>query len=109
MRPVDSPIFHAFQTYNFTALDIAGECDTLLAQQREVADFAVQLTKMLFDLNKIITSATITSTGYKIELDGTQLLNFKSKLAKIEADLGMTEPEPAPYPSSVSSLLLRKR
>lgn len=88
MRPIDDPIFKAFHGYQYTALEIAGECDSLLAEQQEVAFFADQLRSFLADLRSIVASAAATESGHTITITAAEFSKLTADLVKVESAVG---------------------
>lgn len=85
---IDDPIFKAFTNYQYTALEIAGECDRLLVEQQEVAFFADHLRIFLVDLRERVGSALLTESGYTITIPAAAFSKLTADLAKMESALG---------------------
>ena len=85
---IDDPIFKAFTNYQYTALEIAGECDKLLEEQQEVAFFADQLRSFLADLRKMVGSASPTESGNTIAITAAEFSKLTADLAKMESAVG---------------------
>jgi len=88
MSRIDDPIFRAFRRYQDLSLEIAGECDSLLAEQQEVAFFADQLRVFLADLRKMFSSVGTTESGHTISITAEEFSKFTADLAKIESAVG---------------------
>ena len=88
MSRIDDPIFRAFRRYQDLSLEIAGECDSLLAEQQEVAFFADQLRVFLADLRKMFSSVGTTESGHTITITAAEFSKLTADLAKIESAVG---------------------
>ncbi len=89
MKPIDNPVFKAFHSYQYAAMEIAGECDKLLEEQQEVAFFADQLRAFLADLRNIVASAVVTpEAGHAITITAAEFSKLTADLAKIESAVG---------------------
>ncbi|MEI6208584.1 MAG: hypothetical protein WCP20_17550 [Desulfuromonadales bacterium] len=113
MKPIDSPVFKAFHSYQYAAMEIAGECDKLLEEQREVAFFADQLRFFLADLRKIVGSALPTESGHTITITAAEFSKMTDELAKMESAVGKGKQDATPVSAQRSqgqglSLLARK-
>ena len=98
MRPIDNPVFKAFHSYQYAAMEIAGECDKLLEEQQEVAFFADQLRLFLADLRKMFSSVGTTESGHIITITAAELSKLIADLAKIESAVGREDRYEAPAP-----------
>ena len=112
MSRLDNPIFKSFTNYQYRALEIAGECDKLLEEQKEVVFFADQLRVFLSDLRNIVASAAATESGHTIMITPAVFLKLTADMAKIESAVGREEkrheaPVPKQRPQGLS-LLARK-
>jgi hypothetical protein len=85
---IDNPVFNAFTNYQYTALEIAGECDRLLVEQQEVAFFADQLRIFLVDLRKMVGSALPTQSGHTITITAAEFSKLTVDLVKMESAVG---------------------
>lgn len=110
MRRIDDHIFQAFQRYQDIALQIAGECDALLEDQREVAYFAEQLRIFLAYLRELLSLSVITETRCTIDTTAARFSKITAELAKIETAVGIdsTYTESVPV-FNVASFLTRKK
>ena len=113
MSRLENPLFKAFHTYQYTAMEIAGECDKLLEEQREVAFFAEQLRAFLADLRKMVESALPTESGLAITLTVAEFLKLTADLSKAESAVGKGKQDATPVSAQRSqgqglSLLARK-
>lgn len=88
MKPIDNPVFKAFHSYQYAAMEIAGECDKLLEEQQEVVFFADQLRVFLADLRKIIGSALPTESGHTITITSAEFSKLSANLSKTESAVG---------------------
>jgi hypothetical protein len=100
----------AFQRYQDMALSIAGECDCLLAEQRDVADFAVRLRRFLVDLRVMMAAAVITEARCTIDTTVDGYSKIMSELESIELAVGIdpSYEEPIRRNLNAASLLARK-
>ena len=113
MSRIDDPIFRAFRRYQDLSLEIAGECDSLLAEQQEVAYFADALRVFLVDLRKMVSLAESTETGHNIFIATTAFSKLTADLVKIESAVGREDRHEPPVPTQRPqgqglSLLARK-
>jgi hypothetical protein len=111
MSRLDDPVFKAFRRYQDVSLEIAGECDSLLAEQQEVAFFADQLRTFLADLRKMFSSVETTEAGHTIFITAASLSKLTADLTKIESAVGREDRCEAPVPTQRPqglSLLARK-
>ena len=110
MRKIDDPVFRAFLKYQDLSLAIAGECDCLLADQREVADFTVRLRLFLVDLRVMIAAAVITEARCTIDTTVEGYSKIMSELKFAEVAVGIDPPyeEPIRRNLNAASLLARK-
>ncbi len=88
MSRINDPVFKAFTNYQYTALEIAGECDKLLEEQREVAYFADQLRVFLADLRNIIASVAATGAGHTLTITPAAFSKLTADMVKIESAVG---------------------
>lgn len=113
MSRIDDPIFRAFRRYQDLSFEIAGECDSLLAEQQEVAFFADQLRVFLADLRKMFSSVGTTESGHTITTTASEFSKLTADLAKMESAVGREDRYEAPVPMQKPqgqglSLLARK-
>ena len=93
MSRIDDPVFKAFFQYQDIAQNIAGECDSLLEEQREVAYFADQLRVFLSELREVIIAAERSDTGYTMRIPSDTFSKLVSELAKMESAVGQEVPQ----------------
>ena len=115
MSRIDDPVFKAFRRYQDLSLDIAGECDKLLEEQKEVAYFADQLRVFLADLRNIVASAAVIESGHTITISAEVFSKLTADMVKMESAVGREgrQAESAPIHAQKSqgqglSLLARK-
>ena len=73
------------------SLEIAGECDKLSEEQREVAYFADQLRVFLADLRNIVTSVVTSESGNTITISAAAFSKLTADMAKVESAVGREE------------------
>jgi len=108
-------VLETFQHFHDLALEVAGECDTLIIKQREMKALVGNVKLLVGDVRQIVTNGEIQDDGFQVHVPSNVYLRLTSNLAGIESALQLTHPvetvagesvpatsQPAPYTPSLS-------
>jgi hypothetical protein len=115
MTEQNSPVMEAFKRFHDMALEVADECDSLIAKQREMSAFVGNVKSLVGDVRQLVTKGEVLETGFQVHLPSDAYLRLTSSLACIESALKLTHPvgtvasesvpaesQPVPYTPSLS-------
>ena len=85
MKSID---VQTFQRYQDLSLEIAEECDSLLAEKQEVVLFAGQLRVFLGDLRGLLSSSVASEAEHSIVVPAAVFAKLTADLARMESVVG---------------------
>lgn len=106
MRLIDEVEFRRF--YDL-AMSIAEESDVLIAEQKEVADFAISLREFLYEVGRMIASGEVDDSTCLVRMPVDRYSWLASRLTDMQAAVGADAADCNRLGSVDSLPLLRRR
>lgn len=92
MTEQNSPVMEAFHRFHDLALEVAEECDSLIAKHREMSAFVGNVKSLVGDVRQVVTSGEIKEDVFQVNVPSEVYLRLTSCLAGIESALKLTHP-----------------
>ena len=92
MTEQNSPVMEAFQRFHDMALEVAEECDSLIAKHREMLSFVDTVKSLVGDVRQLVTKGVVQDDGFQVHVPSDVYLRLTSRLSSIESALKLTHP-----------------
>lgn len=90
MTDQNSPLMEAFHRFHDLALEVAGECDSLIVKQREMEALVSNVKLLVGDVRQLVTNGEVQDDGFQVHVPSDVYLRLSSRLAAIESALHLT-------------------
>ena len=92
MTEQKNSVLEAFQRFHDMALEVAGECDSLIDKQREMSAFVDTVKSLVGDVRQLVTKGEVQDDGFQVHVPSDVYLGLTSRLSSIESALKLTHP-----------------
>lgn len=92
MTEQNNSVLDAFQRFHDLALEVAGECDSLIVKQREMKALVSNVKLLVGDVRQLVINGEVQDDGFQVDVPSDVYLRLTSRLAAIESALHLTHP-----------------
>lgn len=92
MTEQNNSVLDAFQRFHDLALEVAEECDSLIAKHREMSAFVGNVKSLVGDVRQVVTSGEVKEDVFQVKVPSEVYLRLTGYLAGIESALKLTHP-----------------